>query len=342
MSDTIVNVLFKQGVLFDLGVGAWQATHKMQPEDLRIEKLNREAMYIGHKKLLPAEIQEKFSHQDYEIRKFLRQNSAPFPIAGAVFVPYKTLPKIIKGLEALKKDYEALVDWLITYYDQLKTNQLQTLDQQVVEIVNQQLAPYPVDSDQYRAKYYELVEWRNAQWKANEALYPPKDKLKDRYYVVWRMFKVDPVGSEAVTGEQAQALAEAQAKLQKELQDWVKAQTVKMHQALGKAAAKAKLMLEKQGKLNPKNLKPLFDTFETFKASDFANSSFGTAIDKLKQELAVGDTTTFESLAEQVNNSQQQFSALLDQFTELAVDDVAEKAGIAALGGTEFKRVIDL
>ena len=82
------------------------------------------------------------------------------------------------------------------------------------------------------------------------------------------MFKVSSANS--LNGISAEDALEASQKLQQDLQGWIHETAILMHKTLGEAAAHAKDLLEKQGKLNPKNLKPLFDAFEVFKSIDFA------------------------------------------------------------------------
>ena len=98
------------------------------------------------------------------------------------------------------------------------------------------------------------------------------------------MFKVNPLeGSSEISGIEAEDLAQQQEIFQKDMANWVKEQSTKMHQILGEAALRAKELLEKQGKLNPKNLKPLFDAFEAFKAVDFAGSGFQKAVSDIEK-----------------------------------------------------------
>src|SRR5690606_27358514 len=137
-----------------------------------------------------------------------------------------------------------------------------------------------------------LWKWLKVQQETHRKLYPDKDKLLAKYGVTWRMFKVDSLGdaeAELLSPEDAKVIAEQQAQLKKDMEDWVKAKAVEMHKKLGQAAAQAKKMLADNGKLNPKNLKPLFSAFEEFQKVDIAGSSFQKAISDAKDKFLKND-----------------------------------------------------
>jgi hypothetical protein len=167
----------------------------------------------------------------------------------------------------------------------------------------------------------------------------------------WRMFRVSALtGAEEYTTLQHQDLVAAQDALKRDLQQWVARATMEMHRALGEAALNAKNLLEKNGKVQPRNLKPLFDAFETFKAIDFTgSSSFQDIVNRLKTQFGVTDAqgnVNYELSASNINHlssSMEQFKELLGQVADLAQDDVAKEAGLAALSKVgEFKRFIEV
>lgn len=350
----LVQVLFKKGVLFDLDIGRWQAIARMDEQDLLLKKVNRSAMYLGHKKLLPPWASEKMVNLEGKMRGYLELHSAPFPIAGAVFVQYKTLPQVLKRLNELKAEFGAAADDLVANYESYKNYQLQTLDREAENIASQHYRGLEEKSkekqgwtDELSKDYEELMAWLNNQKVRNRELYPGKEALRSRYYVSWRMFKVDPVGAAEMDEVGTEEVIAAQKQLQADLEAWVKEQAKEMHLALGKAAARAKELLEKQGKLHPKNLKPLFDAFELFGSVDIAGSSFQTQVGELKKQfLAFQSGSTgvpdYELSAAAVNNGKEDFAGLLDTVAKLAVEETAQKAGLDAVTGSEFKRVLEL
>ena len=339
----ILQVVFKKGVLFDITIGRWSALHQMKTKDLLLEKLNRKVIYPGHKKLLPEEASYPLVHMEGKIRTFVRKKSMDFPISGAVFVNLKALPGMLKGLKTLRDEYMAAAQGLYTSYEQMKVKQIQVLDDEARKIAVQnglyeQTTPVP-ERDV-------LKQWLKDQHTTHVSLYPDREKLLEKYYVTWHMFQVNPVGEAAATAmmdEDAEFMAHQQQKLQEDLETWVKAKAVEMHQKLGEAAKQAQQLLAENGKLNPKNLKPLFSAFEEFEAIDFAGSAFAKSVSDIKTKFLVEEHgVDFDDVAKAVNSSTEEFSNLISTIADLAVEDVAKKAGAAALANSEFKRVVEV
>jgi hypothetical protein len=340
MSD-IVQVVFKKGVLFDINISRWSALHQMKTGDLMLEKLNRKVIYPGHKKLLPEEAGFKLQHLEGKIRTFVAKRSMPFPIEGVVFITFKALPDMLKGLSALKAEFLAAAQELYDDFESIKAKQIEVLDDESHKVAVQNGLTNPlVPADQKEI----LKIWLAQQHAQHIELYPAKKDLLAKYGVAWRMFKVNPLGdadAELLNDEDAQVIVEQQKKLKEDMEAWVKQKAVEMHKKLGQAAAQAKKMLAENGKLNPKNLKPLFSAFEEFQAVDFAGSAFASSVQGIKAKY-LGKGATMQDVAASVNASSEQFDELLSTLSDLAVDAVAQKAGVTALANSEFQRVVEV
>jgi hypothetical protein len=344
MSD-IVQVVFKKGVLFDITIGRWSAKHTISTEDLLLEKVNKKVIKAGSKELLPEDYAYPLVHIEGKIRTFVKQKSMPFPISGAVFVNFKVLPKILKGLRLLKNEYEGAALELHNHYDTVMTKQIQVLDEEVrkIAVQNGMYEPTTAPSDREVLK-----NWLKEQHKKHVSLYPKKEDLLAKYYVRWSMFRVNALEDTAATimaEEEADFFAKQQQELKVKMTDWVKEKAAAMHKKLGEAAANAQAQLASNGKLNPKNLKPLFDAFEEFASVDFAGSTFQGVIDDVAKKYLAMDTkgeVDYKTIANQVNGNTDEFASLLATIGELAVDQVAQKAGLTALDGSEFKRVVEI
>lgn len=341
MSD-IIQVVFKKGVLFDINVSRWSALHQMKTDDLLLEKLNRKVIYPGHKKLLPEDVSQPITYLEGQIRSFVRKRSMPFPISGAVFVNFKALPDMLKGLKDLRNQFSAAAQKLVDNYEGVQKKQVDVLDDEARKIAVQNGL---YDKTVPEGDREILKKWLLAQHEQHLALYPEKKDLLAKYDVSWKMFKVNPLGeadAALLKDEDAVVIAEQQQKLKDDLEDWVKEKAVEMHKKLGEAAAQAQKLLAENGKLNPKNLKPLFSAFEEFQAVDFAGSSFQKVITEVKSQYLGGAGTTMQDVAEAVNKSSEQFNQLLGSLSALAVDATAKQAGAVALSESEFKRVVEI
>jgi len=165
------------------------------------------------------------------------------------------------------------------------------------------------------------------------------------------MFKISAAdGMTALGTMEKDELLAAQKKIKDDMQKWVKEASAALHKKLGESALHAAELLKKQGKLNPKNLRPLFDAFEEFKAVDFTGSSdFHAKIEDIRKKFMAMDENgkvDFTKIAESVNATKagmDSFNDLLGSLGTLAVDSVAEGAGISSLTKVgEFKRLVEL
>lgn len=341
----ILQVVFKKGVLFDITIGRWSALHQMKTNDLLLTTLNRKVVYPGHKKLLPEEASFPLVHLEGKIRSFVHKKALDFPISGAVFVNFKTLPEMLSGLRELKTAYEAAAKNLYDHYEEMKTKQIQVLNEEARKIAVQNGLYEPHTPPGEREV---LKQWLKTQQEQHSKLYPDREQLLAKYYVTWHMFRVSPLDESAAVAmkdEDVEFITHQQEQLKQDLELWVKVKAAEMHQKLGEAAKQAKQILADNGKLSPKNLKPLFTAFDEFSAIDFAGSSFEIAIKDIKQKFSTNgpnDGQDFKSIAASVNSSAQEFSSLLSTLADLAIEDVAKKAGAAALANSEFRRIVEV
>lgn len=341
----ITRVLFDTGTLFHLYIGRWTANKKMNENDLLIDEVDKSAFYIGHKKLLPREAQERLQFIEGQARTFLANRSVPFPIGDAKYVSYHALRGVLSRLQEYKEQWEVAVNDLIAGYPRFKEEQIERLAKQARAIADKEankVAPYA-----YAAKVKELDGWVTQQEALNRSLYPDVSQLRSRYNFEWRMFKLSPLeGMEQMSTLDAETLVQEQNRVRQDLHKWVGEVSVMMHQQLGEAAAQAKRLLEENGKLNPKNLRPLFEAFETFSAVNFSgNSTFIDTINSIRsrflQKTGTGETD-WRLTAEQVNRSTEEVRSLLNAMSDLALSDTAKQAGIQSVKAGQFGRVIDI
>lgn len=346
MSDTstpgIEDVLFKQGILFDLDIGRWAAIKKLDKEDLNLSSINPNAFHLGHKKLMPKETIDKVTEIESKARSTLMACSSDFPIAGARFVRYPVLEPLLLKLGELKIKFFAEVKDLLDNYPILRAKQLSILNAQSEDIANAKKTELKLVSPEALG---EVDVWLARQRSKNDAAYPNVADLGTKFRFEWRMFKVSAADSLAVVS--ADQAIEAHKKLQGDLQEWVHETATMMHQTLGEAAAHCNELLEKQGKLNPKNLKPLFDAFEAFKAIDFTGSDVQKKLDDIKKQYAYvsGGKIDYEASANAINADVHAMSGLknlLSNLGQFAVAEVAKDAGEKALSKiTGYGRVMD-
>lgn len=342
------DLLFNRGTLMDLFIGKPTFQKKLRPNDVLLEGIDESVLYLGHKKLLPRKALEELVTIEGKARRALADRSLEFPISGARFVQYSSLAEVIRSLQDLKLEWDSAVASLIHDYPDLRNEQLFQLDQQAETLVRNELTKLP--GTERATKEKELTDWLVIQKNINRSLYPKTEDLSGMFKFAWRMFRISAMtGMEEVNGIQQEELIQAREAIQRELQRWVRQAAAEMHKVLGEAALNASNLLEKNGKLTPRNLKPLFDAFETFKAVDFTGSStFQEVITQIRTRFGVVGTdgsVDFEQTASMVNdrNAMDGFRSLLSQVSELAQDDVADSAGVKAVSHIgEYKRLIEI
>lgn len=347
MPDTqqaLTEALFQRGALMGLHIGRWTAVKKMSANDMLIGDVDLDAIYLGHKKLLPKKAMEKLIEIEGKARTALANRSLEFPLAGARFVTYSTVPTIVERLQALKTEWDNEVNELIRQYPELRERQLGLLEAQAQKFIEEELKKVP---GQETARREELNEWLATQRSANRGYYPADvEELRKRFSFNWRMFRISAL--DGINELDPDEVKEAQDRLRADLQGWVRSAASAMHQALGEASANAKAILEKNGKLTPRNLQPLFNAFENFLMVDFTGqSTFRETIETIKKRFLISNpdgTYNLPAMSESMGNevSRAEFTGLLSSMGDLAVDEVASKAGILSLGRTDFGRMVEL
>lgn len=343
-ADKVTELLFDKGTLFHLYIGRWTGNKKMTEQDLLLEGVDSNAIYLGHKKLLPYSAQHRLQNIEGQARIYLAGKSIPFLIANARFVSYHVLQEVIERLTRFKQEFEEAREYLCENYPTFKEQQLERLADQAHKRADQEVDKVPYEEKANKRR--ELNEWEAEQAKKNAMLYPTVEELRAKYVFSWRMFKVSAIeGMNQMSNVDADVLLQEQARIQEDFRAWVREASGLIHQELGEAAAQAKRLLEENGKLSARSLKPLFDAFETFQAVNFAGQSeFQGAIDQVRSRYLVrsGDgTTDYRLSAEVVNRSTDQLREMLGTISQLAVSETAAAAGVRSMRSGEFGRVID-
>ncbi len=342
MSDGLSEQLFSRGALMSLYIGRWGAMKKMAADDLLLQNIDNDVLYLGHKKLLPKAAMEKLIEIEGKARTLFASKSIDFPIAGARFVTFSAVPEIVDGLKELRDKWNIEVQDLISEYPTLKEKQLRLLEKQAESIVESQLRVIPpnMDSQEREELMVRTNTWLAAQKVQNKLFYPPVEELPQKFSFLWRMFRISDVEAGELDPDDVR---NAQERLRSDLRDWVASATAQIHQTLGEAAQNAKEILERKGKLTPRNIKPLFDAFESFLSVDFTGkSTFRETIEALQKGFLVQnpDGTYSASMAEAASSSKE-FSGLLNSLSSLAVGEVAKEAGVTSAIGS-FGRLLDI
>jgi len=344
----ITTILFEKGCLVNLFIGRPTGIKKLNANDMLLEGIDDKAILLGHKKLLPKDAMNPFIQIEQQARAALAKKSLSFPVGKANFTLFKTLPSLKKSLDYHKGKWEEALNILIDSYTDLRTVQIQRLNDQAKTIAYHKLQQY-TEKPNYDKKKRELETWIENQIQQNQDLFPSVSTLRQKFTFQYQLFKVSLVeGFEQMTDIEQEEFIKAKDQIESNIQKWTNETIIAIHKSLGMAAVNAKTLLEKQGKLNPKNLKPLIEAFETFSSLDFTETStFKNTIEDIKSKYFImdnDDSIDYQKSAVTIayESSKEELSQLLSTIGTLAVDQVAQTAGIQALSVGEFRRFIEI
>lgn len=352
---TIVEELYKKGSLLGLYIGRPTFQKKLKPNNVFLEgKINEEAFYLGHKKLLSKEATARFITLEGQARLALANRSLHFPFGGGRFVSFNALPDLLTRLRAIRDEWHVAVQTLVSTYSELQAEQLEVLDKQSDSLMQAILAN--LTTEEKRCRKQEIEDWLVEQRAQHREQFPAVDTLASKFYFYWyvtescgcsitNLTEMSASRQDALQGE----LRAANEAMQSDLRSWVRTATADMHKALGDAASQAKDLLEKQGKLHPKNLRPLFEAFETFSAIDFTNSNWKNQIEAARERFIMRDADgviDFERTSEAISGTQfatTEFKSLLNAVGSLAIQQVAEEASKKAISRVgAFRRFVEV
>jgi hypothetical protein len=337
----ISQTLFSAGVLVEVNIGFWLANRKLRANDLLMEEtLDSGVIYPGHKKLVPHESLHDIQNITGKARAVLDARSSPFPISGARFVSNHALYETLSTLAGLQSQFLAKVEEFIETYPALKEKQLAQLDAQAERIASEELRKAPEASR--HNEWFRLKEWIDGQKQLNRSLYPTVEELRKKFYFRWRTFKISPM--------QGDEYAAINKEIDKDLVAWTKSTVAQIHKQLGERALATKEILEKSGKLNPRNLRPLLDAFLEFVSLDFTGSSkFRQVIlDARERFFKKGPSgeIDYELTADMLNgndSAKAELAQLLSKLGGLSSQPVAEKVGNDTLSASDaFRRLVSL
>jgi hypothetical protein len=344
-------ILFDRGTLVDLYIGKPTFQRKLKPGSLLLaDVIDESVLQLGNKRLMPKDALATHVTLEGQARAALAAKSIEFPISGARFVTYRALPDLIKQMRGLREQWRAATEEFVKKYDDLRKQQLEALDKQTEDLMKKQLELMP--PAERNARSIELLEWQDKERAANRELYPDVEDIPTTFHFSWRMFKVSALeGGDRTRGLLSDDdIQQAQEEMKADLRSWVRTAVVEAHKALGAAAKNARDIFERQGKLHPRNLRPIFEAFETFNAIDFTGRSdwrqqVEAAKNKFIQRDAQGNID-LEKTAEGINGTTYatgEFKQLLDSIGSLAVEQTAQEAGLGAIAKVgEFKRLIEV
>jgi hypothetical protein len=216
--------IFTDGILMDIDVSFWSGAEALIAEDQGLQETDiSDAYRLGKKFLIPATVIREFRAIEGRARRLVDDNSFPFPIGGARFIPRRKFSKVVGQLKKYQVDYTELVEKLVTNYDSYRA-EMDAVYLQAAEVAygrqttKQEFGP---DFDPEKDK----KDFINRFMERIHSSYPAAESLRGKFALTWdcyeiampRMRKTD--ADSIVEDEQKSQIAteEYQAQIQKKI-----------------------------------------------------------------------------------------------------------------------------
>lgn len=137
--------LWTDGVLVAIEVRRWGGAVTLKAEDLDITEQPK-IIELGRKFLMPKEALREIMAVEQKARVFLKNNSVPFIISAAHFVPLHKFERVIENLKVFKTEFYTAVEKLIADFETHKA----TIQRTYPKIFEKLEKHYPADLNAIR------------------------------------------------------------------------------------------------------------------------------------------------------------------------------------------------
>jgi hypothetical protein len=182
--------IFKDGLLVDVDVSFWSGAKVLKAEDLGLKDNEVAGAYkLGRKLLIPQEVIRQFRTIEGRARRVVDENSFPFPIGGARFIPKRKFKLVEETLKGYKEQYFALVESLIENYDEYRVQMLPVY-QQAAETAYLTQTPSGVTEFSMEDRETEKAQFIEAFMNRIASYYPPAQSLRAKFALNWSVYEI--------------------------------------------------------------------------------------------------------------------------------------------------------
>lgn len=178
MQQNLLEAVLQKGVLIDLHFSAWTGQTQINPKDLGLDSFPKELMNLGRKRIMRKDLVDRPLSVISSARFFVEQNSHPFPLSRARFIPDGKIKQIVEKLEEYRKKFDEAVDVLILDFNVEKKQMIRTW------------------RDELQKHFGDKVDADGVIERISNA-YPTISRLKSSYNFRWTFFHLSaPEGME--------------------------------------------------------------------------------------------------------------------------------------------------
>jgi len=333
--------IFKDGVLVDVNVSFWSGSKILTPEDLGLKESQvAEAYKLGKKLLIPQEVIRSFRAVEGRARRVVEENSFPFPIGHARFIPKKKFIKVLEVLKECQVQYNSLVETLITNYNSYR-DQMVPIYQQAAEtaFTSQEPSEQTFSIEDREAKKIEFMSLFLARI---QSFYPDAESLRNKFSLSWdiyeiampKMKKVEDIAIEKAETQRAVAEEEYRVQAQQKIGGFIEEVVNTLRQETVTLCNHVATNIQEGKVVKGQTLNSLRDFVEKFSELNFVGDSrIETQLENLKRDFL--DVHTSEQVSETAD-LQEELKKRLNGIALIASDmtDINSVTG-------EYRRRID-
>lgn len=175
----VIKQAFNDGILIDLDVRFWTGQKKLESNDIGLDADKLPPIFsLGRKRLIPPEVEQKWRVIEGRMRVLVENNSYPFPIGGARFVPRTALYETVTKLDALVAAYKGEIKEFLKRYESIKT-EMKPAYEEAAELAYEN-STKSLGKKEFVERFMQKID----------NLYPSKEALEGKFGADYRLFEV--------------------------------------------------------------------------------------------------------------------------------------------------------
>lgn len=192
MSNQLLDVLTRTGVLINVSVRYWRGCKKLRPEDLGLKKsqVSNRLISLGHKRLMPKEALADLALIEGRAHSLIDQNTFPFLNGLGHFLPNACLDEVVTKLKELESDFWKAKEAFMEHYASHRDDALKEWEREAGKLTAH-VNPFMI---------------------AIESSFPMAHALEKQFGFSWTLFQIslpESCGLDAVDFEDQQVVAAA-------------------------------------------------------------------------------------------------------------------------------------
>jgi len=264
--QSLLDVISQDGVFLALHVGYWRGTAELRREELGLSKTvdNTELLSLGRKYLVPKQIMRRFGQLEKQARAALNRRTWPFFGGTCRYAPNRSLPEILRELDAFKAEFNDEAERLITAWPALRAEAMEQWGAQARKMSDE----LDIDSAQLIAA-------------VNGKLPLTTDKMRRRFFYNYDVFSVafpdgtvpQAVQGQAVIEARARAVNDAKGYIRESANNFVSECVQTLRQETVQLCDEVLHSTHARGRVHGKTVSRLVKFLDRFRMMNFANDT---------------------------------------------------------------------